>query len=244
VADYSFGDDDPALERLRLVAAAYAPVSGPFLAAHAPGGAARALDLGCGPGFSTELLAERCAPQTLVGLDASPAFVEAARARVPQARFEIHDVAAVPLPGAPAEVIYARLVLAHLADPLATVERWRGELVAGGVLLVEDLESIEAPPGPLSDYEDLVADVVRASGGVLYAGPALAALGGRVVRVTVPPALAAAVYRYNVRRWLADESRRPLWPRLAVLDAALAGTAAHDGGPGLSWVVRQVVVGR
>ncbi|HTZ08853.1 MAG TPA: class I SAM-dependent methyltransferase [Acidimicrobiales bacterium] len=243
MAHYTFGDDDRALERLRLVADAYAPVSGPFVARHLPAGAATVLDLGCGPGFSTELLARHATPGAVLGLDASAPFLDVARSRVPAARFVLHDVTTVPLPGAPAHAIYARLVLAHLPDPLATVQRWRGELAPGGVLLIEDLERVEAPPGCLRHYEELSAEVVRHGGGVMDAGAVLAPLGGRLAPVTVPAGLAAAVYRVNVRRWLDDEDRRPLWPRLRPLEAALAGTARDDGGAQLSWIVRQLVLG-
>ena len=60
----------------------FEPVSRAFLLQAAPRGCARALDLGCGPGFTTRLLAELCAPHELIGLDASAAFV-ARRAPTP-----------------------------------------------------------------------------------------------------------------------------------------------------------------
>ena len=128
VASYTFGDDEPAVERLRLVASAYDPISRAFLAAHVASGIDVAIDLGCGPGFSTQLLHEVCAPHTLIGVDSSSQFLEVARARLRGAVFETHDVTATPLPGAPASVIYARLVLAHIPDPLGTVDRWKGQL--------------------------------------------------------------------------------------------------------------------
>jgi len=187
---YTFGDDTHAARRLELVADAYRPTSAAFIGRHADHELGTVIDLGCGPGFSTELLFEICAPRELIGIDASAAFVSVARQRVPTANFAIHDASSTPLPGAPADVVYARLLLAHLPDPVDIANRWRSQLHAGGVLLVEDLEDIDAPPGPLRDYDDLAAAIVRSGGGPMYAGRALADLGGACIEVTVPASVA------------------------------------------------------
>ena len=242
MTEYTFGDDGTALLRLRLVASAYEPASRAFLGAHVEGAVGVALDLGCGPGFSTELVGELCAPRTLIGIDSSAEFLEVARARLPAARFETRDAALTPLPGAPADVIYARLVLAHLSDPLAVAEGWRAQLSDRGVLLIEDLEEIDAPPGPLRVYDDVSADIVRSGGGLMYAGPALARLGGRCVAVTVPAAVAARIYLFNVRRWRADPARRAYRRRLAELEDDLSAVVSHDRGTTVSWIVRQIAV--
>jgi trans-aconitate 2-methyltransferase len=241
VARYTFGDSDAAIRRLGLVAAAYEPTSRAFLAAHGPTDAALALDLGCGPGFSTALIARTCRPRTLVGIDASPRFLAAARARVPAARFVTHDVTIDPLPGAPADLVCARLLLAHLADPPAIVAGWRRQLAPGGTLLLEELEAVEAPPGPLRDYDELSTSIVRRAGGVMCAGPLLVDLGGRCVRIVVPAADAATISRCNVGLWRADGTTGTTADQLDELDAALARLAAGTGAP-LTWVVRQLAL--
>jgi trans-aconitate 2-methyltransferase len=237
---YTFGDDASASERLRLVADAYRPVSRLFVSAHAPRPVGVALDLGCGPAFSTELLRDVCRPATLVGLDGSDSFVEAARERVPGARFETHDVSVTPLPGAPADLIYSRLLLAHLADPVDVVRSWRSQLRPGGRLLIEDLESVIDPPGPLRDYEEVSALVVRSGSGPMYAGTLLAQLGGSTARVTVPGDLAARIYLFNVRRWLAAPDLPFPEHRLQELEADLTGIVTDHQGTEVSWVVRQL----
>jgi trans-aconitate 2-methyltransferase len=242
VARYTFGDDVPAVQRLALVASAYESVSRSFLAQQSPADVDVALDLGCGPGFSTQLVDDVCAPRTLIGLDSSPQFLDEARARLPAARFDTHDVTVTPLPGAPARVIYARLLLAHLPDPLGIAERWRTSLVPGGVLLIEDLERIEAPPGPLRTYDEVSADIVRGGGGLMYAGPALARHGGRCTAVSVPAALAATIYLLNVRRWLAEPKPRVPQRQLEDLEAGLGTIARDDGSEMVSWIVRQLVI--
>jgi trans-aconitate 2-methyltransferase len=242
VVRYTFGDDEPAIARLALVAGAYAPISGAFIAAHVPDQVDSALDLGCGPGFSTILLAESCRPQGLVGLDSSAQFLESARRRVPHATFQTHDATSLPLPATPATVIYARLLLAHLPDPARTAERWASALAPGGVLLVEDLERIEAPPGPLRRYDAISAEVVRTGGGLMYAGPELARLGGHCVPVTVPAALAATIYPFNVRRWLADANNRVPEQDLRSLKTDLESIATSSSTDVVSWIVRQLAI--
>src|SRR4030095_10992476 len=76
---YAFGDSDRAAQRLALVARVFEPASREFLAAAGRRGGALAVDLGCGPGHSTELLASGVGRARCVGLDSSPAYVEAAR---------------------------------------------------------------------------------------------------------------------------------------------------------------------
>jgi trans-aconitate 2-methyltransferase len=243
VARYTFGDDEAAVRRLALVAAAYEPTSRTFLAAHAPTDLAVALDLGCGPGFSTQLIARTCRPRTLVGIDASSRFLAVARERVPTAQFRVHDVAAGALPGSPADLVYARLLLAHLPDPPAFVERWRQQLAPGGLLLLEELEAVEAPPGPLRDYDDLSNAVVRGSGGVMFAGLLLAELGGRCERITVDAATAAAISLFNVQLWRASGATATAAEQLDELAASLTRLAHRDlDGAPLTWVVRQLAL--
>ena len=51
-----------------------------------------AIDIGCGPGNSTELLVERFANATVRGLDSSTDMIDAARKRLPQVQFDTADI--------------------------------------------------------------------------------------------------------------------------------------------------------
>ena len=53
----------------------------------------RAIDLGCGPGNSTELIAERYGAAGVSGLDSDDNMLEAARKRMPGTSFEKADLA-------------------------------------------------------------------------------------------------------------------------------------------------------
>jgi len=248
---YTFGDGDLAVHRIALVARIYERTSRAFLARAAPVRPALALDLGCGPGHTTRLLADVCRPGRTLGVDASDRYLAAARTATGGDGEGIdylrHDVTQVPLPGAPAGVIYARLVLAHLPEPLALAERWRGQLAAGGVLLLEEVEAIEAPAGVLADYERLVTALVAAEGGTMAIGPALgAALGGATVEVPVDVADAARMFGLNLATWGPDAVRRGLAGAAEVerLADGLGGMAERPPGTGtVGWVLRQVSAG-
>src|SRR5690348_521578 len=59
----------------------------------------RMVDLGCGPGNSTEILAARFPDAEVTGLDSSPDMVEAARKRLPGVRFDLVDISTWDEPG-------------------------------------------------------------------------------------------------------------------------------------------------
>ena len=255
---YTFGDGDLAAERLGLVAEIFDPLSRELLEAAVaqkpePGpGPGLAVDLGCGPGFTTRLLADVCRPARTVGLERSPQFAELARRRHggPTVEFAVHDVTRVPFPVGPADVVFARLLLAHLPDPLGLVARWRSQLAPGGVLVLDEIESMATPPGPLRRYEDLVVALVAAEGGAMYVGPILAGLGGddRCPEVDVDAARAARMYGMNLATWRHEARRRGLagdaeLDRLADDLAQLADApGSGSGGEVVHWVLRQLVV--
>ena len=63
-----------------------------------------AIDLGCGPGNSTEVLAAAFPGAAVTGLDNSPDMIAAARKRMPDTRFELADLTTWSEPG-PFDVI-------------------------------------------------------------------------------------------------------------------------------------------
>lgn len=102
------------------------------------------VDLGCGPGNSTEILAQRFPGAELLGLDASPAMLEAARARLPGVTFDLADASTFTLPK-PADLIYANAVLQWVPDHAALLPRLMSLLAPGGVLAVQMPDNLEEP---------------------------------------------------------------------------------------------------
>ena len=70
------------------------------LLANIPAAAVKtAVDIGCGPGNSTELLTARFPGATVSGIDSSADMIAAARKRLPGIRFEIADISGWPASG-------------------------------------------------------------------------------------------------------------------------------------------------
>jgi trans-aconitate 2-methyltransferase len=99
-------------------------------------GAARVVDLGCGPGNSTELLVQRFSGAAVVGTDNSEAMLVSARERLPQARFELSDIARWQ-PELPPDLIYANASLQWVPDHETLIPRLFAALAPGGVLAIQ-----------------------------------------------------------------------------------------------------------
>ena len=95
----------------------------------------RVFDLGCGPGNSTQLLAERCPEAAITGLDTSPDMLTAARQRLPRATFLQGDLASWR--GGPADLLFANAVLHWVPQHIAVMAKLAGQLAAGGCLAVQ-----------------------------------------------------------------------------------------------------------
>ncbi|WP_131786239.1 methyltransferase domain-containing protein [Protofrankia symbiont of Coriaria ruscifolia] len=248
---YAFGDSGLAAERLALLAQVFDTPSRALITKGAPRVPPLALDLGCGPGHSTRMLAETSQARRTVGIDASVAHVEAARGVAPELEFVVHDLTRTPFPLENADVAYARWVLAHLPDPVGRARSWLTQLAPGGVLLLEETERIETTEPVLIRYLALAHDVVAARGASLEAGPLLAVFDpspvGEVVRNDVrewPVALptAAALFALNLRVWGSDPAMPLAADDVASLQAVLDGLAASDDRRVVTWHIRQMIM--
>ncbi|HEX4739820.1 MAG TPA: trans-aconitate 2-methyltransferase [Caulobacteraceae bacterium] len=106
--------------------------------------AERAIDLGCGPGNSTEVLIERFPGAVVSGLDSSADMIEAARRRLPGVPFEIGAVEAWDAP-APFDVILANAVFQWIPDHAHLFPRLAAKLVDGGALAVQMPDNLDRP---------------------------------------------------------------------------------------------------
>ncbi|CAN7288276.1 trans-aconitate 2-methyltransferase [Variovorax sp. LjRoot84] len=107
-------------------------------------GAARVVDLGCGPGNSTELLVQRFPAAEVLGTDNSEAMLVSARERLPQARFELSDIARWQ-PELPPDLIYANASLQWVPDHETLIPRLFAALAPGGVLAIQMPDNREEP---------------------------------------------------------------------------------------------------
>ncbi|WP_347904561.1 trans-aconitate 2-methyltransferase [Pseudomonas purpurea] len=102
------------------------------------------IDIGCGPGNSTELLVQRFANATVRGLDSSPDMLEAARKRLPGVRFDTADIAAWNESG-PFDVILANAVFQWLPDHATLLPSLVARLTPGGSLAIQMPDNLDEP---------------------------------------------------------------------------------------------------
>jgi trans-aconitate 2-methyltransferase len=104
----------------------------------------RAVDLGCGPGNSTEVLAARFPDAVVSGLDSSSDMIAAARKRLPELRFGLVNIPEWNDAG-PFDVILANAVLQWVPDHAVLMPRLMARLAAGGSLAVQMPDNLEEP---------------------------------------------------------------------------------------------------
>lgn len=109
--------------------------------------AARVVDLGCGPGNSTELLVQRFPKAQVTGTDNSEAMLVSARERLPQAAFELSDIATwAPRSSEEApDLIYANASLQWVPDHQKLIPRLFDALAPGGVLAIQMPDNRQEP---------------------------------------------------------------------------------------------------
>ncbi|MBV8106226.1 MAG: trans-aconitate 2-methyltransferase [Hyphomicrobiales bacterium] len=104
---------------------------------------ARAADIGCGPGNSTEVLRERYPEARIVGVDSSPDMIDAARRRLPDVAFEVADIVGWADTGF--DIILANAVIQWIPGHEALLPALIGRLAAGGSLAVQTPDNLDEP---------------------------------------------------------------------------------------------------
>ncbi len=115
------------------------------------------LDLGCGPGYFSELAAGELVPEGRVtGVDVDGALLEPARRRATERGSAIEYVLAsgvdIPLPDDAVDFAYARFLFQHLDRPMDVLAEMRRVVRPGGVVMVMDTDDAgllvhPEPPG-------------------------------------------------------------------------------------------------
>jgi trans-aconitate 2-methyltransferase len=257
---YTFGDGDVAQDRLRLLAEAFEPTSRALLGRlpRAPAGEPGfVVDLGCGAGYTTDLLCDLAGMGSVVAIDRSRRLVDVARARLgPRAEVLEHDVATTPFPLPPARLLYARFLLTHLRDVTRVLVAWKAAVVPGGLVVLEETAYMTSAHPALRRYYALVERMQAHYGQAMYIGRSLdeaARLAGlstvesRVADLDLPAARMARLHALNLQTWKDDAFAQASFDptELGELSTTLGRIAAGDEeAPPVSCGVKQLVLRR
>lgn len=168
-----------------------------FLAWLAPKPGLRWLDVGCGNGAFTEMLARSCAPASLTGIDPSEAQLAFARTRpgLAGARFDAGDAMALPYPDAAFDAAVMPLVLFFVPEPAKGVAEMKRVVAPGGMVtayawdmsgggfpyaaLMDEMKAtgieVPKPPSPEASRIEVLRD--------LWSGAGLEAVSVRAIEV-------------------------------------------------------------
>ncbi len=116
----------------------------------------RWIDVGCGNGAFTALLAERCAPASILGVDPSEGQLRFASARPHAGEARFQSGAAVPLPAETDafDAAVMALVLFFTPDPAGAVEEMRRVTRPGGLIAAYVWDLLEPGGFPMRPLQE------------------------------------------------------------------------------------------
>ena len=254
---YAFGDTGLAARRLARLASIFEESSAAFMRRSVDFRPRLAVDLGCGPGYSTSLVANTLKPERTVGLDNSESFLAHARAAACEGvSFQLHDITTTPFPTGLCDVMFSRFELTHLRDPEAVVQLWGEQLRTGGRLLIEEVEYIDTADATLNSYLDMQQAMLKQQGNALYIGPLLDATvdsttvkrrASEVQALGVPANQAAAMFLMNFGVWRHNGFVQRTYGAAALDDLEGHLRAVAEGrieNAPVEWGLRQIVMER
>ena len=102
------------------------------------------VDIGCGPGNSTELLVRRWPGAAVIGIDTSADMLRQARERLPQQTFIEANIAHWAAPEG-TDLLFANAIFQWVPNHLKHLRRLLDNLPSGGVLAVQIPDSLGEP---------------------------------------------------------------------------------------------------
>jgi trans-aconitate 2-methyltransferase len=218
---YTFGDGELAARRLALLASVFQPISSRLLRGLTLPSEARdlGLDLGCGPGYTSELVATSLPLVRVIGLDQSQRLLAQATAERSSARvsFARCDVSKSPFPVPAAQLLYSRFLLTHLREPTSVIRSWAAAAAPGALLVLEETASMIGEHPAFSRYYSLVERMQAHYGQRMYIGRQLEALSAcpewivehaEITRARLPAADMARLHFFNLLTWSKDAFAR------------------------------------
>jgi SAM-dependent methyltransferase len=145
-----------------------------------------ALDVGAGPGAVMRLMGDRVGPQGRVtGIEIDPALGAQALADLRAQGGSTFEMVAADMlklkkpPGAPFDLVYCRLFLMHMLEPVAALEKMATWVKPGGVIAAQEFDfgsiGVEPPCPAMAEFNRMFEGVFRGHGRNLRAGRQLPA---------------------------------------------------------------------
>jgi len=249
---YTFGTSAIARDRLRLIADFFNPLADDLVRSHIRMAPRTALDIGCGPGFTTDMLAHATGAHRVCGIDSSEDFLRDAKKMYPCYEFIRHDVTELPFPIRP-DVMYVRFVLSHLDNPVHRINDWTTQLAADGFIVVDETEAVESDLNCFSTYLSVNEAIIAAQGARLFVGKEIAVgsyesevLTNECSILRVPDRLAASWFLPNVNSIWKDNPithERLTGPEVVALRKELTGLASsREDSSRITWKMRRIVL--
>ena len=177
------------------------------------------VDLGCGPGNSTELLAQRFPDTAVIGIDSSESMLTSARGRLPALRFEQGDIASWQAASS-TDLLYANAALQWVPDHPTLIPRLFAQLAPGGTLAFQVPDNRDEPS------HRLMRDIASAgpwAGKLLSAGERVRVLpAATYYDLLAPLASSVEVWRTVYHHRMDDAAAMVDWVRSTGLQPFLA----------------------
>ena len=193
------------------------------LVARVPVSPRRVVDMGCGPGNSTAVIAERWPKASVEGVDSAQSMLEKARASAIRARWSLGDFDDWEPEGQAPDLIVSNAALHWADDPPGVARRLFSLLPEGGVLAVQVPQNFDQPShtaisevvenGP---WTEALAGARRYDPGYAKAADYARALGGAAAHLDIwtTDYLHILEGEDPVFRWMSGTGLRPFLDRL------------------------------
>jgi trans-aconitate 2-methyltransferase len=249
---YTFGTSKKAAVRLGEIAEIFNPLAVGFLHEHINEEIETALDLGCGPGFTTDMLYKTLKCKKVYGFDNSKEMLEYAERQFNHCSFVFRDITKFPFPFK-SDFMYARFLLSHLGNAADLVNMWVNELKEGGRVFIEELEDIDTDIEAFKKYLHINKGLVASSGATLYVGKILSngnykaeVLYNDKISLPVNNSTAASWFHPNtITIWEKEKyilSKVSLKERKRISNELLQILQNKDENSNITWYMRRILL--
>ena len=176
---YVLGNLDNEISRLEIQSGFFEPLTRQTLLRAGVGRGMRCLDVGCGAGSVTRILAEMVGKKgQVIGTDVDEKYLQYCRNYRPQPNvdFMLDDISSSRLAKGNFDAIYSRFMFVHLKDARKAIRSMKQLVKKGGAIIIEELD--HAPDSWLCYPEsksvgtlrDIYVALVKKAGGDPFAG--------------------------------------------------------------------------